>query len=185
MRNSVLCFLILSLILFFSGCSKEKEADSKIIARVNNYRLTFDEFQRQLTAELEYKKDFKLTGEARAEFLEGLIRKELLIQEAKKMKLDREEKFVQAIERYWELTLIRDLIDLKGEEFSQKVYVSEEEIDALYQTMKARDEALPPLDEIHDKIKKELREKKKSSLLEAWENSLRQSADVEIKKDLR
>jgi hypothetical protein len=91
---------------------------------INDYHLTLDEFQDQLAAELKLEKDFKLTEEAKREFLEGLIRKELLIQEAKRLKLDRKEKFVRAIERYWESTLIRDIMDLKGKEIAKKIFVS-------------------------------------------------------------
>ncbi|HUV60070.1 MAG TPA: hypothetical protein VMW09_08155 [Desulfatiglandales bacterium] len=41
-----------------------------------------------------------MTKEAKKKFLEELIRKELLIQEAKRFNLDKKEKSVRAIERY-------------------------------------------------------------------------------------
>ena len=120
MNKSLLYSLLFFLSLSLFCCSREKAEEGKILSRINDYNLTLDEFQYQLAAELELDKDFKLTNEAKKEFLEQLIRKELLIQEAKKLKLDRKDKFVRAIERYWESTLIRDLMDLKCQEIAKK-----------------------------------------------------------------
>lgn len=129
-------------------------------------------------------KDFKLTKEAKKQFLEELIRKELLIQEAKKLKLDRRDKFVRAIERYWESTLIRDMIELKGREFSKRSYVSQDEIEARYREMTKSAEDVAPLNEIQEKIIKELKEEKHTRMLEEWINDLRKNAKIEISEDL-
>jgi hypothetical protein len=174
-------FLLLSLL----GCSEEKPLeDSKILARINEYHLTLDEFQNQLAAELELDKDFKLTEEAKREFLEGLIRKEVLIQEAKRLKLDRKEKFVRAIERYWESTLIRDLMDLKSKEIAKKIFVSQEEIETRYKEMQATEEEIPPLEEIQERIINEMKEKKKIRMLKEWISDLRSDAKIEIDQAL-
>jgi hypothetical protein len=137
-----------------------------------------------LAEELELKSDFKLTQKAKRDFMEGLIRKELLLQEAKKLNLDRKDKFIRTIEQYWESTLIRDLIDLKCEEINKRIYVSEEEIRARYQEIKKREDGVFPLSEIHNQIKEALKEEKKTRLLEEWINDLRKNASVEINEDL-
>ena len=146
---SLLFLLLLSLFC----CSQEKPVESKILARINDYNLTLDAFHHQLAAELEFDKDFKLTEEAKQEFLEELIVKELLIQEAKKLKLDRKDKFIRTIERYWESTLIRDLMDLKSKE-------------------------------IQKDIGQEIKEKKKTRMLEEWIGDLRKNAKIEIDQEL-
>jgi hypothetical protein len=146
---SLLFLLLLSLFC----CSQEKRVESKILARINDYNLTIDEFHHQLAAELEFDKDFKLTEEAKQEFLEELIVKELLIQEAKKLKLDRKDKFIRTIERYWESTLIRDLMDLKSKE-------------------------------IQKDIGQEIKEQKKTRMLEEWIGDLRKNAKIEIDQEL-
>ncbi|MCJ7579373.1 MAG: SurA N-terminal domain-containing protein, partial [Candidatus Aminicenantes bacterium] len=102
-KASIYIFLIVVSMLFYS-CAQEKKDESEILAKINDYTLTLDEFHSQLAAELEMDRDFKITKEAKKEFLEGLIRKEILIQEAKKRDLDRKEKFIRAIEHYWEST---------------------------------------------------------------------------------
>lgn len=178
-------FLCLSFLCFnLFCCSQEKQGNQKIIAKINDYNLTFDEFQYQLAAELKMDREFKLTGRAKEEFLEGLIRKELLIQEAVKLKLERKEKFIKAIERYWESTLIRNLIDLKANEISKKVVVSHEEVEACYREKKNSDTTVPPIEVLRNEIGESLREKKKSRILQEWISSLRKNANIEINQEL-
>ena len=130
MNKGSFCWLLLFLSMSLFGCSQEKPEEGKILSRINDYNMTLDEFQYQLAAELELDKDFKLTNEAKKKFLEQLIKKELLIQEAKKVKLDRKDKFARTIERYWESTLIRDLLEIKGKEISQDILIPKAEIEA-------------------------------------------------------
>ena len=184
MRGNCFSAVLLLLSLILCACSQEKAEEGKMLARINDFTLTLDGFQRQLAAELELEEDFKLTNEAKKEFLEELIRKELLIQEAKKLHLDTRDAFVRAIERYWESTLIRDLIELKSKEIQEKTYVTQEEIEARYKEMKGSDETLSPLREIQEEISTELQEEKKSYLLEEWISELRKKAKIEINEQL-
>lgn len=176
--------LIFVLFLSLFCCAQEKTPESKILCGINDYNLTVDEFQYQLAAELELDNDFKLTEEAKREFLEELIKKELLIQEARRLKLDSKDKFIRAIERYWESTLIRDLMDLKGKEISKKILVSQKEIEARYNEMKESGDELPPFEEIEHDISKELKEKKKTMIFRKWLSDLRKNAGIEIDQDL-
>lgn len=179
-------FFPLIFVLSFSlfCCAQEQTGKKEIVAKINDYELTLKEFDDQLAAELELDKDFKLTKEAKRKFLEQLIRKELLIQEATELKLDRREKFTKAIERYWESTLIRDLVELKGNEFSQRTYVSQEEIEIRYEELKKSEGELPLLEEIQEKITEELKEQKKREKLTAWIIDLRRNAKIEIDQEL-
>jgi hypothetical protein len=184
MKNGPYYLLVFFLLFFLPSCLQDKTEEGKILCRINEYNLPVDDFQRQLAEDLELNSDFKLTQKAKRQFLEELIRKELLIQKAKKLKLDRKDKFVRAIERYWESTLIRDLMELKGEEISKRTYISEEEIKARYKKMKKIDDTLSPLSEIHDQFTKELREEKKTRMLKEWIDELRDKANIEINEDL-
>ena len=179
-------WLLAAFILFFTlfaGCSDEA-ADQKIISRINDYQLTQEEFQTQLALELELDEDFKLTAETRRQFLEELIRKELLIQEAKRRKLDQEKRFIRTIERYWESTLIRNLLDIKSQEISRKVVVSQEEIADRYAQMRQRVPHPPPLEQIRKEIEMKIKEEKKSALLKEWISGLRAQAHIQIDPSL-
>ncbi|MFQ5485900.1 MAG: SurA N-terminal domain-containing protein [Desulfobacterales bacterium] len=184
MKKAFSFLLILYFSLFLSGCTQESGDKKDVLAKINEYELLLEEFEDQLVAELELEKDFKPTQEARNEFLEQIIRKELLIQEAKKLGLDRKKKFMHTIERYWESTLIRDLMELKGDEFDKRTYVSEEEISKRYQEMKKRDVALPPLEEMRDRIIKKLKDEKRRAKLKNWISHLRKSAKIKIDQKL-
>jgi hypothetical protein len=175
--------LVFLFLVFLFSCGQDKTEESEIVCRINEYKLPVEDFQRQLAEEVEMEETFKLTQEAKEEFLEGLIRKELLIQEAKELKLDRRRKFVKAIERYWEATLIRDLMDMKCEEIRKKICISEEEIETRYKEMNKRHDGLPNLSEMHDQIREELREEKEAGMLEEWIRGLKDKANIEINED--
>lgn len=184
MKKGLFFILIFYSFIFLSGCTQERAEKKEVIARINDYKLTRQEFENQLIEELTMETDFKVTREAKSIFLEQLIRKELLIQEAQKSGMDRKKKFVKTIERYWESTLIRDLMELKGDEFDKRTYVSEEEIDARYQEMKKTEEELPPLEEIKKNIAEQLKDQKKREKLRQWINNLRKNAKIEIDQKL-
>ncbi|GEM_PF-6282302 len=58
------------------ACSQESVKPEKVVARINNYELTQDEFLRQLSAEVDIAIDFKLTKQTRDQFLDNLDTKE-------------------------------------------------------------------------------------------------------------
>lgn len=184
MKKGLFSLLLVVLAFLLPYCSQGKKAEGEIVARINDYSLTLGELRKQLAAEMELNKDFKLTREARMDFLEGLIRKELLIQEARRHDLDKKEKFVRAMERYWESTLIRDLMEMKGEDIGQEILISQEEIRNQYEAMKESGEKLASLPELDPIIKEDLKEKKKTRELKEWINDLRQRAKIEVDQEL-
>ena len=171
-------FIALCISIF--SCTQEALEEKEKLAQINDYVLTFDEFQVQIAKELNLDKEFKLTKKAKKDFLDQLITKEILIQEAKKRKLDRKEKFIRAIERYWESTLIRDLMVMEGQVIDKRTVVSQEEIEMRYEEMKKIDENQPPLESIIEEISKKIIEDKKSKKLEEWVKQLEKKATIEI-----
>ena len=184
MKKSIRYSLLLSMAVLLLSCSQEKAENEKILADINDYRLSLDEYQHRLAAELEMDEDYKLTKESKNAFLEEIIRKELLIQEAKRLQLDKREQFIRAIERYWESTLIRDLMEMKGNEIVRTILVSQEEVNARYTEMKKTGQDPPPLAEIEKEILRDLKEEKKTGRLKQWINDLREHAEIEIDRDL-
>lgn len=183
MRIRILLWSMVFLLLV-SSCTRRDDGDNQTLATVGGYKLKVSEFQRLLATEMEYDQDLKLTTEGKAHFLEELIRKELLIQIAKKRKLDQEQKFIHTIERYWEATLIRNLMALEGEKISTRIVISQEEIESRYNELKTEDESLPPLAVIEKDISTELKEEKKTKFFKAWIDDLRLKADISINNHL-
>ena len=184
MKNRFFFIFIFAICVSLFCCAQEQEEKKEILAKINDYELTLKEYEYQLVAELEMDKDFKLTSEAKKEFLDQLIEKELLIQEAKRLKLDREERFIRTIERYWEATLIRDLMDLKGKEIIERASVTEEEVKLQYEKMKQSGVKPPPFEKIREKLTREVREAKKRENLVEWMKELRKDAKIEINKEM-
>ena len=186
MRGITFSSIVLITFTFFSlACTREKAEEGKVLARINDYHLTLAEFQDKLSAELELEDNYKLTRQAKLDFLEECIRKEILIQEARKRELDRKAEFIRAMERYWESTLIRDLLDLEGKDIARRAVVTQEEIEAFYaRTNEQMGTPPPPVTEIEAQLRREIKEQKKTEMLEEWMRSLREKARVEIDEDL-
>jgi len=181
LKNTIFFFIA---VVFVMGCTQGPAKEKEIIATVNDYDLSLKEFEDQLVTDLNFDENFKLTKEAKKEFLEMLIRRELLIQEATKLELQKREKFVRAIERYWEATLIKDLMELKGEEFARRTYVSQEEIEARYKEIKKERPDIAPMDKVRDTISSEIAEQKKREKLKEWIQTLRENSDISINEEL-
>ena len=171
---------ICSFIMIISSCTSKPDDNREILVRINDYKLTTDEFKKLFVEEMAFDSEFKPTRSAREEFLEGLIRKELLINEAVKLKLDRKEAFIRSIEKYWEATLIKELLELKNKEIQETTYVTQEEIEREYIRMKKEEGIDLPLENLSGDIRDRLDEKKKQQLIEKWMSELRNKAKVEI-----
>lgn len=184
MKKIFYYFILFLLSLQFFSCSNEEAHQQEILARVNNYNLTLDEFQAKLAAELELDPDFKPTEEAKRDFLDSLIGKELLIQEAKKLDLDRKNKFVRTIERYWESTLIRDLLEIKGKEISRDILIPKAEIEARVKKIEKSGKGVRSSEKARKKALAELKNRKSIEMLREWISGLRKTAKIEINQDL-
>lgn len=167
-------------VLVVAGCGR-READSGTpLATVNDFTLTLESFEKELAAEIELDPQAKLTDEAKARFLEELIRKQVLIQEARRQGLDRQERFMRTIQRYWEATLIRNLLEQQGERISGRILIPEARIEERHRQLLAADPQTPPLAQVRDQILAELKDLQKTALLEAWIAQLKADSRIHI-----
>ena len=183
MKKSFCLLFTLTLLLSVPCCTEQESENDEILAKINDYELTNEEFESLLVSDLEFDPDFKLTKEARELFLDQLIQQELFIQEAKRLRLDTKEKFIKTIERYWEATLIKELMDLKGKELYRSTYVTQEEVGVRYVEMKKRNDTIPPFEMIAKEIAQNLKEEKKQKKLKEWINTLKKTAKIEINEE--
>jgi hypothetical protein len=100
------------------------------------------------------------------------------------MGLDQQEKFMRVIERYWESTLIRNLIELKSEEIQKRILVSEEEIKDYYKQMEKTTKETLPLKEYREQIIHTLKEHKKTRMLGEWINTIKEQSKIQINTEL-
>lgn len=109
-------FVVLMSSIMFINCS-QKVDESKILAKINDYTLTVDDFEDEIRYS-PYAGDETVDKER---ILDLAIRRQLLIQEAQRQGLDKSKSFMKTIERYWKQTLIKELLDVETRRISQEV----------------------------------------------------------------
>lgn len=127
-------YIVAGLILVILGIAgvtllKPRYPLSKEGIRVNERVITAEEVEKA------YQESCALSPVApeRRRFIEDLVTKEVLLQEAKRRGLDLEEPFRRSIQNYYEQTLLKNLARKRMSEI--KVSVSEEEIASYYSNM--------------------------------------------------
>lgn len=173
-------FSILVLVFMLgAGCSPDTPPETKeIVLKINDSTITLPEFNEMLRFSANADPELEITEESRKDFIQYLIRRQLMIQEAARLKLDREKEFVMTIQTYWESTLIRNLMDLKTRELKQHVLVTDDEISGYYEENKERFNTLP--EEAKEQIRTVLTSKKVEEKLEQWALDLQKKADIHI-----
>src|SRR3990170_1286704 len=174
-------FAILSVLLIpvFISCGGQRQ-HKDAVATVNGATVSMQEFQKELAIYANRNPDFKLNAGSVEEHLNMVIDKQLMIQEAMKMGLAEDERFLETIKRFWEQTLIRELIDAKSSEWRDKLFVTEDEIQSHYQEIKSGAIPKPPLKDVHHEIKTSLLEQKKQKAMEEWLKEARKGASIKI-----
>jgi len=135
-RQYILIISVLIAALSLTACGRKKEDSARIIATINNCKITVDDFNFESREVLHIG---KLLGEVpitKEDVLDTLILKELLLQEAQKENLDKDKNFMKTIELYWEQTLLRNLLAKKSQGAEKGITVYEDEIIGYYNKMK-------------------------------------------------
>lgn len=110
-------------VLMIAGC-KSQVKDRQILAKINNYEITKDEFEEEFSDSGFAASD---TEESRRKFLENLIDRKLILQEAQAKGLDKEKAFLKSIERFWEQSLLKIAVDRKARDISISAYSRDKE----------------------------------------------------------
>ncbi|MCK5305674.1 MAG: hypothetical protein KAJ66_00895 [Candidatus Omnitrophica bacterium] len=175
--------IILCSFVFLSfGCTK-KEEEKKVVAQINAYYMSEEDLRQDLKALSIYRPDTVKDFSGRMELLNDLIEKEILLQEAQSLNLDKEERFRKTIENYWKQTLLITLIEKKSREISDSVYIYDDEISDYYNKLKTEDPEIKPLLEIKSRLRRFLRREKETGLMRAWIDNLKEKAYISINEE--
>ncbi|MBI9074485.1 MAG: SurA N-terminal domain-containing protein [Desulfatibacillum sp.] len=184
MKNVLTTFMAAACLLVIACSSEDMQEAGPVVVRVNDYCLYQNEFQDLLAQEMRLEEDYKLTREAQMQFLEDMVTRQVLIQEAKRLKLDSREKFVKSVQRFWESALIRDLLEMKAREIGETTQVTQEEVLNLYRQLKEEDPDIPAFDTLQKELSDRAMEEKKTRLLAQWIRELENRCEVKIDEDL-
>ncbi len=131
---SVIVLLITSSYLLIDMFGKKRMHPFKIgtegvLVEINDYWMTVEEFkdEAEILSAIERKK--LATYDGKKEFLDTIIKREVLLQEAQRQELDKDKDFMKTIEKYWEQALLQTLLKKKSKEIVETVRVSNQEIE--------------------------------------------------------
>ena len=125
----VIAILLLASSLLAYQVLRDRPSQKDAALVINDRVITHEELERLYAAREPHLKD-------REDFINALITRELLIQEAKKLGIDREEAFRKSIQSFYEQSLIKLLIDRKLA--SLTVMVREDELERYIELLPKR-----------------------------------------------
>ena len=182
-RKGTLSLILLAAAVLL-GCDRKPAADGKMtkpVLVINKLELSQEELRQELRVTSWIHGKESDTGEE-PQWLSRLIEREVLVQEAQRLGIDREADFMRTIERFWKEALIKILLNRKGQEIGDQTYVDEPEIEAYYQKLvqERSSQPLEPLSELKGEVSREIRQEKETKAMEQWIAGLRQKAKIEI-----
>jgi peptidyl-prolyl cis-trans isomerase C len=129
--------VVLSLFVVFTlfACGKTQTADKgPYLAKVGDVKITEADLESEMQNLPDYAQSMFEGKEGKKRFLDEVIKKEILYQEALKKGLDKGPEFKQKLEEFKKLTLISDLLE---KEIMSKSGVSEQDMKDYYEKNKA------------------------------------------------
>ena len=174
--------LVISFVFsFVVGCSGNKtEGDNRVVAHVNNYKMTVEDLKYELRHTPHDKLYFLETEGGRKRYIDGLLEKEILLQEAQKQNIDKEKNFMKTIENYWEQALLRLLLEREARRVSGSIRVYDNEIEEYYIASGEK----KSLSDVEKDIATLIRQRKETAAMDKWIQELRKKSDIKVNKSL-
>lgn len=187
MRSFLYFLAAASLWLPFSSCEKQAAGtvSDKPALIVNHLRLNQEELKQEYQTASLMRHEAPLSQGQEPEWVSRLIERELLVQEAQRLGLDRQEAFMRSVERFWKEVLIKTLIERKGREIGEEAHVYEPEIEAYYKKLTEENSGKPvePLSLLREDIRREVRRMKEMDAMEQWIAGLRERAKIVVDQE--
>ncbi|MFH1441006.1 MAG: SurA N-terminal domain-containing protein [Candidatus Omnitrophota bacterium] len=178
MRSFIMKKIIFYLIIIFviCGCQPKKDT-SPVLAKINNYEITAAEFEREFRDSNFAKNN---TLESRKEFLNYLIDRKVILQDAQKKGLDKEDAFLESVERFWEQSLLKSALEREAKKLAGRAVVNDETIKKAYEEMFKEGQTDKTYEQMYEQIKREITKRKEAQLMNEWLVQLRKNTTVEI-----
>jgi peptidyl-prolyl cis-trans isomerase C len=125
--KKILILIFAAIIL--SGCAQKKESDKPFLAKVNNKTITNQDFMDKLETLPEWARARFKSAQGKREFLDEIIKEEILYQEAIKIGLDKEETFKERVEEFKRMTIVSTLLK---REIEEKAAITDNEVREFY-----------------------------------------------------
>jgi EpsD family peptidyl-prolyl cis-trans isomerase len=133
MRKVVVLMLIVPLLFAFVACAKKEGQKGSDLAKVGNVTITQADIEREIKNLPDFaQKLFEGSG-GKERFLNELVKKELLYQEALKKGLDKNTEYLKKVEDFKKITLIGQLLE---KEIESKAKVTDQDVKDYYEKHK-------------------------------------------------
>jgi peptidyl-prolyl cis-trans isomerase C len=124
----VICAITLAI---SAGCvKKEEKVEKDFLAKVNDKIITQEYFMQKLNSLPEWAKERFTTEEGKRQFLEEIIKEELLFQDAMRTGIDKEKDFLNKVDEFKRMTLVSTLLK---REVEGKAVTDDKEIRDFYE----------------------------------------------------
>ena len=177
MKNLILVFMIPVFLVGCSRCDKPKD----IAVKINNYEISKAEFEQEF-------KDSSFgrynTLQSRKDFLDNLVNRILIVQDAQKSGLDNDPQFLKVIEKFWIQSLLKLALEKKSKDLAGSSLVSDSSVEEAYQKMLKDGQTIKPYAEMYPEIKRGLTKLKESQMTNEWLTQLHKNANIRVNKDL-
>ncbi|MBI4710346.1 MAG: peptidylprolyl isomerase [Nitrospirae bacterium] len=121
--------ILICLTLFAFGCGQKGTSSSTVLVTVKGAKITKDIFLKEFSRLPEWAKAKFQNQEGKEQFLNELIKKELLYGKAKKQGLEKDKEYMAALEEFKKMELISLLLK---KEIEGKVKVTDEDVKTFY-----------------------------------------------------
>jgi hypothetical protein len=166
--------LMMGFMLLFIGfgCTKKESA----AIRIGDIRFTAEEFDKAFNES----RSAGAGAAQRKEFLDTFISRKLILREAERLGLDKDPKFLDSIQLFWEQSLLKLILTYEMKELAVNIMIDDREIEDYYRSHKEENYANKELSEVYGLIKVLLYRQKQSEAVQSWANSLKDKTRIEI-----
>lgn len=121
--------LIISFLLICASCAKTGEKEGHYLAKVGKVKIMQADLEREMKSLPDFAKQIFKGKEGKEKFLNELVKKELLYQEAIKRGLDKDNEYKNKVEDFKKITLIGILLK---KEIEDKAKVTDQDVKTYY-----------------------------------------------------
>ncbi len=142
MKQLVVLVLAISIIFNIVGCEQRKVTGGKVVAQINGREIRDDEFKMRFSRLTPALKSKYSDEKGKREFLEEIIKRELLLQEARKAGIEKDQVLIDKIEEMRERLILNKFLQ---REVEGKLVTTDKELEDYYnlhkEEFKSPDEA--------------------------------------------
>jgi len=115
-KKFFLVFLLLLTVSILSGCEQKGKSTGPALVKVGKAEITQDNFLKEISRIPEWAREQFTGKEGKEKLLDEIIKRELVYQDAKRMKLDKDPEYLEKVKEFEKMTLISIILKKEVED---------------------------------------------------------------------